>query len=320
MKLKWRGRFLCMAVAVTFFLSGCQQNEKNYLIIMPSSLDVNYTALETAAVDWADSHKVRLTIAAPELPSTSEQQQILDKYLDEDWDVICIEPLGAEELSPLLEYAHDKGTTVITMKSGEISCANYNIEPFSNEDLGKKMMDSLSGQMNEKGTYLTMVPSNKSTDTLDIENSAIEQQKIQYADMFAAFRLEQSGGKAKQAKQLVEQAAANYQIKGVLFFSTEEGRGIASWQQKQTDQIAVVGIGDSKLLSGELENGSIDVLFYWNAENLMLSSLQIGYIATSSENYKMGDSVAMPYDGYKSLQHTNGNTWVGQDIQITTSN
>jgi ABC-type sugar transport system substrate-binding protein len=286
---------------------------------MPSSLDANYSAMETAADQWADDHKVSLTIAAPSLPTASDQQQVLEKYLDKEWDIICIEPLGKTEIEPLLEYAHDKGTTIVSIK-GDLSCADYNIEPFSNEELGKQMMNSLSELMGEQGMYFTMVPKIDIKDTQAIEAAAVEQQKTYYQDMFAASRLEQSEGQAKQAEQLVDQAYANFQINGVLFFSTQDGLGVSGWQQKQNQKISAVGLGDKDLLAKELENGTIDTLYYWNAENLMLASLQMGYMAAESEKFQPGDSISLPYKGYESLQHTAGNTWQGQDIQVIKPN
>lgn len=315
-----RGSLLiCMAVGLTLLFSGCQQNNIKCLVIMPSSLDAKYSAMETAANQWANDHKVSLTIAAPSLPTASDQQQVLEQYIKEDWDIICIEALGETELTPLLEYAHDKGTTIVTIKN-DLSCADYNIEPFSNEELGKQMMSSLSELMDAQGMYFTMVPTVEAADTQEIEAAAIEQQKTNYEDMFAASRLEQSGGQAKKAEELVDQAYKNFQINGVLFFSTQDGMGVSSWQQKQNTKISAVGLGDKDLLANELENGTIDKLYYWDAENLMLASLQVGYMAAATEDFKPGDTMSLPYKGYESLQHTGGNTWQGQDIQMIGSN
>ncbi len=320
MMFKWGSRLLCMAVGLTLLLSGCQQDAIKCLVILPSSLDVKYSAMETAAEKWADSHKVSLTMAAPSLPTAYDQQQVLEQYLDEEWDIICIEPLGKTEIAPLLEYVHDKGTIVVSIKSNDISCADYNIEPFSSEETGKQMMSSLSELMDGHGMYFSMVPTIKAADTLEIEAAAFEEQRTKYVDMFAASRLEQSEGQADKAKQLVDKAYADFQINGVLFFSTQDGIGVSDWQQKQNKKISAVGLGDKDLLADELKNGTIDTLYYWNAENLMLASLQVGYMAAESENFQPGDVITLPYEGYESLRHTSGNTWQGQDIQTIRAN
>jgi ABC-type sugar transport system substrate-binding protein len=309
----------CIAIGLMLLFSGCQENNIKCLVIMPSSLDANYSAIETAANQWANDHKVNLTIAAPSLPSASQQQQVLEQYLDKEWDIICIEPLEETGLSPLLEYSRDKGTVVISIKN-VLGCADYSIKPFSNEELGKKMMESLSELTDGHGMYFTMASSVNDLDTQQIEAAAVEQQKLNYADMFAASRLEQSEGQLKQAEQLVDKAFNDFQINGVLFFSTQDGLGVSSWQLKKNENISAVGLGDKGLLADELKRGLIDRLYYWDSENLLLSSLQIGYMAASSENFKPGDTISLPYKGYETLRHTTGNVWQGQDIQTAGSN
>jgi ABC-type sugar transport system substrate-binding protein len=317
--LKRASKLLCVAIILTLLLSGCQQDVIKCLVIMPSSLDVKYPAIEAAAQKWADSRKVSLTMAAPSLPTAYEQQQVLEQYLDEEWDIICIEPLGKTELAPLLEYVHDKGTIVVSIKS-DISCADYNIKPFSNEETGKQMMGSLSELMGGHGMYLTMVPATKAADALEIESAAFEEQRTKYVDMFAASRLEQSEGQADKAKQLVDKAYADFQINGVLFFSTQEGIGVSDWQQEQNGKLSAVGLGDKDLLADELKNGTIDILYYWNEENLILASLEVGFKAAESKNFQPGDVITLPFEGYETLRRTEGNTWQGRDIQTVTAN
>lgn len=319
MILRRTNGLLCMAIGLMLLFSGCQQNDVKCLVIMPSSLDVNYSAIETAANQWANGHKVSLTVAAPSLPTASDQQKILEQYLNNEWDIICIEPLEETGLSPLLEYAQDKGTVVISMKN-ILGCADYNVKPFSNEELGKQMIESLSELTGGHGMYFTMAPTVENIDTQEIEAAAFEQQKINYADMFAASRLEQSEGNSKQAEQLVDKAYNDFQINGVLFFSTQDGLGVSSWQRKHNEHISAVGIGDKDTLANELENGTIDTLYYWNAENLILASLEIGYMAADTKNYKPGETISLPYEGYETLRHSAGNTWEGQDIQTVRSN
>lgn len=317
--LKRAGRLLCMAIIITLLLSGCQQDAIKCLIIMPSSLDIKYPAMEAAAQKWADSRKVSLTVAAPSLPTAYEQQKVLEQYIDEEWDIICIEPLGETELAPLLEYVHDKGTIVVSIKS-DIKSADYNIKPFSNEEMGRQMMGSLSELMDGHGMYLTMVSAEKAADTLEIELAAFEEQRTKYVDMFAASRLEQSEGKADKAKQLVDKAYADFQINGVLFFSTQEGIGVSAWQQEKNKKLSAVGLGDKDLLTDELENGTIDILYYWNEENLMLASLEVGFKAAESKNFQPGDVITLPFEGYETLRRAEGNTWLGRDIQTITAN
>ncbi len=294
-------------------LFGCGQRGERFLVLLPSTADMRYEELQNAAKEWAAENDVLLEVRAPKIPGAAEQQQILEEALREEWSVICVEPMGNMELAPLLEHAQDRGTRIITMR-GEIACADYNIEPFSNAQLGKRMMDTLAQQMRGEGQYITVASSGKGNDTVEIEAAAADRQKEKYGNMLASSRMGEAGTGQSGVKSAVEEAVNEHQAAGVMFFNTNDGLEAAKALRTQHG-VAAVGLGDEALLEGMLEEGTVDSVFSWSRTNLLLAALQIGKLDLSGKQPETDGRIVLPYEGYETLRHVDGNTWQADDIR-----
>ena len=309
-------RYLLMGILLTaLLLSGCNEPAPRILVVTTTSLDQGFVQLQERLQQWAAERDAQVELTAPTLPTAAEQQAVLEQALQQRWDVICIEPLGGDELAPLLEYAKDQGSVVVTVRGDEIATATYNINPFSPSDMGQRIIDTLSGIMHQSGMYITMLPGTGDAHALEIEQAAVEQQKVKYGGMFAVCRLIETEGSAQMARKLLKQSVEKYRIEGVLFLSTNDGLGIASGE----DDLSAVGIGDIRRLGDAVNSGDIDALFYWDSENLILSAVQMGYSAAQGKTYRPGDIVNLNLEGYEALRYTEHNTWVAKDIRVATS-
>lgn len=316
--MKWKKQFVGIYLLIICILSGCKSDSLRILVVLPTNLESGFEQVKKEAEEWAGQKNVYIEVVAPQIPSAEQQQAVLEQALTQDWDAICIEPLGTPELAPILQHQQDAGVVVVTLRGSEMQAGNYNIEPYSPEVLGAAMMDALGTGMDSRGSYITMLPTAESTEYMLLEQEAVAHQKERYGAMLAAARLQQSGNSPKQAVALMKEAEEKYQASGVLFFTTAEGQGLAHENGQNGNPQTLVGLGDKNALAPAVEQGQITTLFYWSRANLTLTGLEIAYQAATGNPPPQGQVIQGQAAGYEVLQYCHGNTWQASDIQTLT--
>jgi simple sugar transport system substrate-binding protein/rhamnose transport system substrate-binding protein len=304
-----------LSAAITFF-SGCDNNRLDVLVVGVSQIDASYPDIKKACEEWGEKAGAKLELAFPALPTAAAQQETLQERLDEEWDIICIEPLGAAEISPLLEYAKDRGAKIITMRGYDYPVADYDLEPFSDYQMGERMMETFAKVMGSDGSYATLLPSFEAQSILDTENAAVQLQKQNYGNMLLADRLALTEGKAENAQAVIDKDKDYYGIKGVMFFTATDGMGVAGQTTSQGEHMVAVGLGDISVLRESVDNGDIDALFYWDRVNQFLAGLEMGRMAAEGRTFDpSAGSISLNVEGYETVRYLNDNTWVGTDIR-----
>ena len=99
-----------------------------------------------------------------------------------------------------------------------------------------------------------------------------------------------------------------------MFFSYSNGLGISQWIQDTGNDIVSVGVGTPDLMNTAIEAGTVDALFYWNRDNLLKVTLEVGYRALEG-SVKEGDEViTTSIEGYRTLRSSGSGTYYGDDI------
>ena len=152
-KIYWLPILLLSLIFSLFLAWNDDGGKLDVLVVAMSKTGPHYQAIENIATVWAASRDLRITVTSPQFPTAPAQQQNIEPLLGQRWDVICIEPSGTAELSPLLENAKDKGSVIVTLRGGDFPTADYNLEPFSHEEMGRRMMRSLARIMGGRFLY-----------------------------------------------------------------------------------------------------------------------------------------------------------------------
>jgi simple sugar transport system substrate-binding protein/rhamnose transport system substrate-binding protein len=311
-----RGGLVVLLAVFLLLQGGCADKQPNFLVVAVSKYDVSFPEIEKKVAAWGADAGVNVTLAAPVAPTADLQQRELEALLKKRWDVICIEPLGAAEISPLLENAKDRGSVIITLRGRSLRVADYNIDPFSNEEMGERMMESLSAKMRSKGSYITLMPSFEAKDIMDVEDAAVRLQRHSYSGLSLADRLARTGASASAARELVTRDVERYSIEGVLFFSTNDGLGAAGQRTLDGRRLVVVGLGELAALREKVEKGEIDRLFYWSRSNLTLAGLELGRVLVGGRRFEPHERISLNIEGYETLRNVDGNNWAARDIGV----
>jgi ABC-type sugar transport system substrate-binding protein len=313
--------FVLLAASFVLLSGGCGGRSLAVLVVTASRQEASYSEIERAAADWGADSDADVTVAAPRSPSASEQQRTLEAHLGKKWDIICIEPLSAAAISPLLEYAQDRGSVVVTLRGGSFPAADHNVEPFSSEEMGERMMEALSraGAVRSGGAYVTLLPPDAPPYMRDIENAAVRVQKRRYGGMTSAGRLVETGPRAEEA---VRRHMERYAIRGALFFAAADGLAASRANDGGGDRrVAVVGLAglaelrNSAELRDAVKTGRIGRLFCWSERSLVLAGLELGRAAARGRRFGAREPLSLNIPGYETLRHTGEKTWTARDIQ-----
>lgn len=314
---KSRSLIVLCIVLMLFGLMGCgsSKEKQNVLVVLGSQGDVTYKDTEKAAKQWAEEKNISLQVVAPKLSTVYEQQKVLENSMRENkWDLIVIEPLGSGELYPVLDYAKQQGSLVVAVQGSPKIHADYTIQPCDYKQLGTSMMDLFAEKMGNAGSYVTVVPTKDSEMILEEELACITQQKNQYQRMMAVSRL-QEGSDIKSVYHMADALSEAYDMKGILFFSYIDGLGISQWKQNTGNDLIAVGIGPEEVLGSAVDDGTINAFFYWDRENLLRSSLEVGYKAMEGSISNDSDVITTKIDGYRTLRSLGDGIYYGNDMK-----
>jgi ABC-type sugar transport system substrate-binding protein len=305
-----------MIILCSLLGCGCSKKEQEVLVVLSSQDELAYEELRLAASQWAEEKNISLHTVAPKTPMVYEQQTVLENSIREKkWDFIVLEPLGNTELYPVLDYAKEQGSIIISMQGASALDADYTIQPYDYEKLGISIMDVFAEKMGQSGSYVTVVSAKDSESALQEELACVNQQKNNYQQMLSVSRL-QEGNNVQMVYDTMDTLFHTHEMKGAVFFSYIDGLGISQWKQKTGNDLITVGIGYPELLNTDTENGAIDALFYWNRENLLITSLEVGYKAVQGSIEKEPNVIITHVEGYRTLRSLGDGAYYGNDISI----
>ncbi len=293
---------------------GCAAEEKRILVLLPSYTDYRYETLKASAEAWGSENGLYVEVVAPFLPTAMEQQSMLEELSVQEWDGICIEPIGNMEIAPILEYLVDSGTAVVTL-GGDIEVANVSIKPYSEDEMGAKLMDELILAIGENESYATLSTVD-AVSILEIEEAAVARQRAAYPNAFVSMRVADAMEDFSSMELMAQNAINEHAVDGIMFYNTDDAQEILAQVNAIEAQTKLVGVGDEVLLADDLASGKISALGYYNKESLLLSALNITDMIMDGREFTTEDRIALPYEGYETIAHVHSNTWQGNDINV----
>lgn len=236
------------------------------------------------------------------------QIELIEKAIRDNVDAICIVPFDLDAIEPALKKAREKGIVIIVHEASNAKNADYIIEAFRNDQYGAHLMDHLAKKMNYKGEYIAFIGSKGSTTHIEWMTAAANRQKEKYPEISLYGNwLESSDDHAISYSLLLESLKTNPNINGVLGgpASTTAGVGLAVEQLDKANDIAVVSTSLVSVCAPYLENGSVDLISYWDPA-------QAGYVMNlmavmALENMVIEEGMNLFVPGYESISADKAN-------------
>jgi len=122
-------------------------------IIFPIA-DPAYELITEHAETMAQTHNIRLLVAAPDEANLEQQIRIMESMIRQNVDGIAISPVDAGALEPVINQAIDNNIPVICFESDAPDSKRLGYIGADNYESGKQLGQSVSKLLNNKGMII----------------------------------------------------------------------------------------------------------------------------------------------------------------------
>ncbi len=256
------------------------------VVVMPKLVGIPYfTKTGEGAMKAGDELGVEVIYNGPTTADAAEQVKMLEDYINQGVDAICVAPNDPAALDPVLKKARDAGILVLdwdTPATPELVDAS--IHQISDRELAEHMLDKMVESMGtDEGEWaiLTGGLSAKNLNTwIDFAKEYAETKYPNLTLVQDPYPTDEKQDLALSTTKDIMKAYPN--VKGLFCVSTPTpiGAGLAIRELGLQDKVAVVGTAVEDDCQDVLSDGSLDCGCLWNCQDL-------GYLTVAVTKYML---------------------------------
>ncbi|WP_312098902.1 autoinducer 2 ABC transporter substrate-binding protein [Niallia sp.] len=247
--------------------------EKEYTIaIIPKVSGIPYfNAVEEGVLEAGKDLNVHVLYSGPLIADWQQQEQLVKEYIEKEVDAIAISANDPEKLGPILMEAKQKGIVVMTWDSDtNKKFREYFVSSVDPETLGRHVMDTLSLNMKEKGSYAIITGSDHAATLKEWIEWMVIHQEENYPDM-KLLEVGESNDNPQKAYMIAKEMLEKYpNLKGIIGSSSvgPPAAAQAVIDANKVGEIAVVGLSSPNLVRSYLKNEAIQISTLWSPKKL----------------------------------------------------
>ena len=133
-----------------------------------------FQRMEVGVNKFGEEMNINVIQKGPANADAASQVQVIDDLIAQGVEDSClVVPIDPGAIEASLENALSKGIVVVTHEASNQINTLFDVEAFTSEDFGAKIMDSLADAMGEAGKYAVMVGYTTSTTHMEYANEKI---------------------------------------------------------------------------------------------------------------------------------------------------
>ena len=187
------------------------------------------------------------TQISPDSVDAAKQSALVEDYIAQGVDAICVVPIDQSALEPVIEKAKEAGILFVTHEGESLAGkADWDFEACRNEVMGQTMAEQLATAMGGKGKYCTIVGGLTMETHMIWIDSAVAYLKENYPDMELVNEVPyEDGDDVTAGYNLAKEICKTYpDLGGVISATMESGMGWGMYlQETENNAIEVVGLG-----------------------------------------------------------------------------
>ena len=292
------GLALSMTMGGSVSVMAESSTDKAYTIAMiPKMEGITFFSLaEEGAMRAGEELGVNVIYEGPETPSAEEQIALIEKFVEEGVDAICVSANDIASVGAAMMEAKEAGVTVLDWDSqcGE-AVTNASIYNVHDKEFGERFVDKLVELMGEEGAYAIV------TGGIDAANlNAWIDYGRRYAEKeYPGLHLVTdmpvpSDENEDKAYEVTKELLESYpEIKGILGYSTPTAPGCARAIRELglQDQVALVANGVAADCQEYREDGALDCGLLWDVEKLGYLTIAVAKDILDGKELSAGYSV-----------------------------
>ena len=287
-----------------------------------------FKRMEVGVNKFGEEMNINVIQKGPANADAASQVQVIDDLIAQGVDALAVVPIDPGAIEASLENALSKGIVVVTHEASNQINTLFDVEAFTSEDFGAKIMDTLADAMGETGKYAMMIGYTTSTTHMEYANAQKNRQVEAYKDMelinngeVPSAESEESVDVAyKQAKQLLK---ANPDLKGFTGVASTDSPGIANAVEELglSGKVSIVGVGTPNEFSDYVKAGTINNLLLWDPADAGYAMVSVAAKILAGEEITEGTDLGVT--GYEAVTIVTGanKTLIGNaPLEITKEN
>lgn len=243
------------------------------IVVMPKLVGIPfYTACEEGTKKAAKELGVNVIFNGPTVADAAEQVKMLEDYITQGVDAICVAPNDAAALDNVLKKAQDAGIKILDWDSeANKDLVDLSIHQIDDQEYAEHMMEGLAKLMGEKGEY-AILTGGLSADNL---NTWIKFGKAYQEEKYPEMKLvadpfptdEKQDVALSTTKDIMK---AYPEVTGLYCMSTPTPLGAAQAIKELglQDKVSVVGTAIKEDCQQYIEDGSLDLGCLWSCPDL----------------------------------------------------
>ena len=273
----------------------------------------------------ADNPGVHAFMVGPSQADAAEQVQIVEDIVSQGVDVMCVIPIDAKALEPVLERAREKGIVVMSTEGSDLQNIDYDIEGFDNKAYGEHIMEELATLMGGEGEYALTVAQLTAPSHMEWMDAAEAYQREKYPDMIEVCDRVEDNDDQQEAYEKVRELLKTYpNLKGIGNASMpgNPGAALAIEEMNLNDTVSLVGTSLVSVSGKFLESGAADWIMFWDPAAIAYAMCRVGKMIHDGHGDEVveGFAIESPYPGYDNMHIEDkilvANAW----IDVTSEN
>ena len=257
---------------------GRQDAGKMRIGVMPKLVGIDYfNACEKGAIEAGNELGVEVTYDGPITNDVTKQAEMLDAWITQRFDAICVAPNDPHALAPTLKRAMKRGIKVLTWDSdSDADSRDFFVNQATYEDIGYGLVDIMAEQTGGKGEVAII------TGALTAANQNIWMEWMRKCQQTEYPELEiVSVRPSEEDQQLAFQVALDLlkafpNLKGIWGITSVSFPGAAGAVREagRSGEVKVVGLATPNSMRQYVEDGTVETVLLWNPVDLGYLTVQ----------------------------------------------
>ena len=316
------------AAAPTEAAAAPAADDKITIVVMPKLIGIPYfNAAEKGAMKCGEDLGFEVIYTGPTEADATEQAKMLENYITQGVDAICVAPNDPAGIRPTLEKAKAAGITVLDWDTpADKDVVDYSINQIDDQQLGEDMFRTLFEEMekingSKEGKYALLTGGLEAANLNTWIKYGLDYAAKEWPGMVLVTDKIATNEKQQEAYQkTLELLKAYPDITGIECQSSPTVPGAAQAIQELglQDKVAIVGHGLPNDSRPYLKDGSADVAILWDVEKLGYLIAYVAYAKVTGMEIK--DQMEVPNIGNITLREDGKTIVMGAPLHFTAEN
>lgn len=264
------------------------------IVVMPKLIGIPYfTATGEGAVKAGEDLGVEVIYNGPTTADAAEQVKMLEDYITQGVDAICVAPNDAAALDPVLKKAREAGIKVLDWDTEATKdLVDASVHQISDQGLAEHLIDKMVEGMGEEGDWAILTGGLSASNLNTWIKYGKEYAEAKYPGLNLVADPYPTDEKQDLALATTKDILKAYpEVKGLFCVSTPTPIGAAQAIRELglQDKVTVVGTAVKDDCQDLLTDGALDVGCLWNCQDL--GYLTVGVAKALLDGVELGEEI-----------------------------